>query len=101
MRVLPVNCINYQSRINCKPIEKHNYQQNPLPSTEEPNFKGGGTAAAAGVFGAILGGAALIFAAPLAVVAGAAAVGALGGAAMTENNEPLNELDRYKYTHEC
>jgi hypothetical protein len=102
MRILPVNYINYQSKINnCKPVEKRNYQQSPLPAPETPSFKSGRTLAAAGLFGAILGGAALVFAAPVAVVLGAAATGVFGGAAMSDDDEPLNDVERYKYTHEC
>lgn len=101
MRVLPVNYVSYQSKVNnLKSADRQRYQQNPLPAPEEPSFKGKG-AVAAGIFGVILGGAAAIFAAPVAIVAGAAAVGAIGGAAMSEDDEPLNDVERYKYTHEC
>ena len=85
MRVLPVNYVNYKSRTNnCKPSGNRCYQQNPQPAEENPSFKGG-AGVAAGIFGAILGGAALIFAAPAAVVIGAAAVGAMGGAGMADD----------------
>ena len=101
MRVLPVNYVGYQSRTNSnRPAVKSNYCQTPVSAQVNPNFKSGGMFAA-GIFGAILGGAALIFAAPVAVVAGAAALGALGGATIAEDQEPLNDLERYKYTHEC
>ena len=101
MRVLPVNYISYQSKTNnCKHAVKSNYQQNPMPTPEPPSFKGGNALAAASLFGAILGGAALVFAAPAAIVAGAIITGALGGASMAEDDEPLNDNERYKYTHE-
>ena len=101
MRVLPVNCINYQSKTNnLKSMKIQGYQQNPMPVPENPSFKGGKTAAVATAFAVVLGGAALILAAPVAVVAGAVAAGAMGGAALAEDNEPLNDCERYKYTHE-
>ena len=100
MKILPVNYINYQSKTNnCKPVMKHGHQQSYLSVSQNTNFKGN-SAVAAGIFGVILGGAALIFAAPVAVVAGAAAIGAAGGAAMADDNEPYNDVDNYKYTHE-
>ena len=102
MKILPVNYINYQSKTNnCGPVRKCGYQQNPMfTEPRSVNFKKGGGAIAAGVFGAILGGAALVFAAPIAVVAGAAALGAAGGAALAEDDEPYNDVENYKYTHE-
>lgn len=102
MRVLPVNYISYQSKTNnYKNKTNHSYQQSPLQAQSPTNFKGGNVLAAAGFFGAILGGAALVFAAPAAIVVGAFVTGALGGASMAEDDEPLNDNERYKYTHEC
>lgn len=99
MKVLPVNYTYYQPKVNnCKPVERHGYQQCPQSASVNPSF---GKFGAAALFATILGGAAAVFAAPVAVVVGAAAVGAFGGIGMSEDDEPLNEVERYKYTHEC
>lgn len=99
MRVLPVSSVNYQSKTNSfKPNKSQTLQYNPVTTNNAPAFKG--TGAAATFFGVILGGAAAVFAAPLALVLGATAAGALGGAIMSESGGSLNEGERYKQTHE-
>lgn len=98
MRVLPVNYTCYQPKINnCKTVGRQSYQQCPQDPPANPSF---GKFGAAGLFAAVLGGAAAVFAAPVAVIVGAAAIGAFGGAGMSEDDGSLNDVERYKYTHE-
>ena len=100
MRVLSINTSNFQPKTtNVKQVKNSNFQQQPIVNTNVPSFKSNAGVAAT-IIGGILGGAALLFAAPIAIVAGAAAIGAVGGAAMSEDDEPYNDVDRYKYTHE-
>lgn len=73
MRVLPVTGMYYQSK-KCSPKQTTSFRQQNMFATAQnhPSFKRS-IAADATLFGAILGGAALILAAPVAVIAGAAA----------------------------
>ena len=73
MRILPVNCICYQSKTNnYKPVKETSFQQNPLTVIENSNFnKNVDAITLATALGVVLSGAALAFSAPLAMVAGA------------------------------
>lgn len=101
MRVLSINTSAFQPKTtNSKQIKNSGLKQQPV-IMNSPSFKSDTcTVAAASIFGAIFAGAAALFAAPVALVAGAAALGALSGAGMAQDDEPLNDTDRYKYTHE-
>ena len=101
MRVLSINASAFQPKTtNSKQIKNFGLRQQPV-AMSNPSFKSDAcTATAAGLFGAIFAGAAALFAAPVALVVGAAALGAFSGAGMAQDDEPLNDTDRYKYTHE-
>ena len=75
MRVLPVDCTNYQSKTkNNRPMTEHSFQKKLLNVPERPELKSSDAINIATAIGVLSSGAALAFSAPIAMVVGAIAL---------------------------